>query len=127
MKGPSLQRQYNKIQEEIKEKVAKYKATPFKHNFPAVREGMIKSLQSFDVQENPYSCADYPGVGSCTVMPIRYSRWEMYIFDEEKFNVCKSKDPKDIKCKECQSCGLWDVDGHYKIPCAGIMKIGFDL
>ena len=61
------------------------------------------------------------------VGPIRYSRWELYKFDEEKFQICKNKKPKELNCKECQSCGLWDIDGHYKIPCYNIMKIGIDL
>jgi len=127
MKGPSLERQYNIIQEQIKKRIDDYNSERPDYNFPDLEERLIESFQKFDVQEQSYDCADYPGVGSCTVMPIRYSRWELYKFDEEKFQICKNKKPKELNCKECQCCGLWDIDGHYKIPCYNIMKIGIDL
>lgn len=129
MKGPSLERQYNKIQEEIQNKIENYKSSEIYKTtkFTDIRDGIVESFQKFDVQEQSYDCADYPGVGSCTVMPIRYSRWELYKFDEEKFEICKTKNPKELNCKECQYCGLWDIDGHYKIPCYNIMKIGIDI
>ena len=129
MKGPSLERQYNQIQDRINIKIENYKSSEIykNSNFPDIREGILESFQKFDVQEQSYYCADYPGVGSCTVMPIRYSRWELYKFDEEKFEICKTKNLKELNCKKCQCCGLWDIDGHYKIPCYDIMKIGIDL
>ena len=127
MKGPSLERQYNIIQEQIKKRIDDYNSERPDYNFPDLEERLIESFQKFDVQEQSYDCADYPGVGSCTVMPIHYSRWELYKFDEEKFQICKNKKPKELNCKECQCCGLWDIDGHYKIPCYNIMKIGIDL
>ena len=127
MKGPSLKRQYDKIQETISKNIEEASAY-YKREFHKELDEYIKKFkESFCVQENPYYCSDYPGVGSCTVMPIRSSRWQLYILDEEKFKECTGKGPKDIKCKECQSCGLFDIDGHYSIPCAGIMKIGIDL
>lgn len=127
MKGPSLERQYNIIQEQIKKKIDNYNSERSDYNFLDLKKKLIESFQKFDVQENPFNCSDYPGVGQCTVLPIRYSRWELYKFDEEKFQICKNKKPKELNCKECQSCGLWDIDGHYKIPCYNIMKIGIDL
>jgi hypothetical protein len=127
MKGPSLKRQYDTLQAEINERVENYKKKRTDHQFPEIKEGIIQSIQSFDVQEQPYECSDYPGVGSCTVMPVRYSRWQFYALDEEKLKKCETMQPKQLNCKECQLCGLWDVDGHYKIPCCNIMKIGIDI
>ena len=126
MKGPSLERQYNIIQEQIKKKIDNYNSQRFDHNFPDLEEKLIESFQKFDVQECDYLYDPRFPVGM-GVGPIRYSRWELYKFDEEKFQVCKNKTPKELNCRECQSCGLWDVDGHYKIPCYNIMKVGIDL
>ena len=126
MKGPSLERQYNIIQEQIKKKIDNYNSQRFDHNFPDLEEKLIESFQKFDVQECDYLYDPRFPVGM-GVGPIRYSRWELYKFDEEKFQNCKNKQPKELNCKECQSCGLWDVDGHYKIPCYNIMKVGIDL
>lgn len=121
MKGPSLERQYNIIQEQIKKRIDDYNSKRFDND-----KGLIEYFQKFEVQECDYLYdPQYPvGMG---VGPIRYSRWELYKFDEEKFQICKNKTPKELNCKECQSCGLWDIDGHYKIPCYNIMKIGIDL
>lgn len=126
MKGPSLERQYNIIQEQIKKRIDDYNSKRFDHKFPEIEKGLIESFQKFDVQESDYLYdPKYPvGMG---VGPIRYSRWIFYKFDEEEFKICKTKNPKELNCKECQCCGLWDVDGHYKIPCYNIMKIGIDL
>ena len=123
MKGPSLERQYNTIQEQIKKKIDNYNSKKSNYNFPDL---ILESLQKFDVQECDYLYSPQFPVGM-GVGPIRYSRWELYKFDEEKFQICKNKKPKELNCKECQSCGLWDIDGHYKIPCYNIMKIGIDL
>ena len=126
MKGPSLERQYNIIQEHIKERIDKYKSKNFKSKYISEDE-FIKSFQKFDVQESDYLYDPKYPVGMGPGVSIRYSRWELYKFDEKKFEICKTKNPKELKCKECQSCGLWDIDGHYKIPCYNIMKIGIDL
>jgi hypothetical protein len=126
MKGPSLERQYNIIQEQIKKKIDNYNSKKLDYNFPDLKEKLIESFQKFDVQECDYLYDPQFPVGM-GVGPIRYSRWELYKFDEEKFQVCKNKTPKELNCRECQSCGLWDVDGHYKIPCYNIMKVGIDL
>lgn len=126
MKGPSLERQYNIIQEQIKERIDKYKSKHFKSKYISEDE-FIKTFQQFDVQESDYLYDPKYPVGMGPGVSIRYSRWELYKFDEEKFEICKTKNPKEINCKECQCCGLWDVDGHYKIPCYNIMKIGIDL
>ena len=126
MKGPSLERQYNIIQEQIKKKIDNYNSKKLDYNFPDLKEKLIEGFQRFYVQECDYLYdPQFPvgmGVGS-----IRYSRCELYKFDEEKFQICKNKKPKELNCKEYQSCGLWDIDGHYKIPCYNIMKIGIDL
>ena len=126
MKGPSLERQYNIIQEHIKERIDKYKSKNFKSKYISEDE-FIKSFQKFDVQESDYLYDPKYPVGMGPGVSIRYSRWELYKFDEKKFEICKTKNPKELKCKECQSCGLWDIDGHYKIPCYNIMRIGIDL
>lgn len=126
MKGPSLEKQYNQIQEQIKERIDIYKSKHFKSNYIGEDE-FIKSFQQFDVQESDYLYDPKYPVGMGPGVSIRYSRWELYKFDEEKFEICKTKNPKELNCKECQCCGLWDVDGHYKIPCYNIMKIGIDL
>ena len=126
MKGPSLERQYNIIQEQIKERIDKYKSKNFKSKYINEDE-FIKSFQKFDVQESDYLYDPKYPVGMGPGVSIRYSRWELYKFDEEKFEICKTKNPKELNCKKCQCCGLWDVDGHYKIPCYNIMKIGIDL
>lgn len=126
MKGPSLERQYNIIQEQIKERIDKYKSKHFKSKYISEDE-FIKAFQQFDVQESDYLYDPKYPVGMGPGVSIRYSRWELYKFDEEKFEICKTKNPKELNCKECQCCGLWDVDGHYKIPCYNIMKIGIDL
>ena len=126
MKGPSLERQYNTIQEQIKERIDKYKSKNFKSKYINEDE-FIKSFQKFDVQESDYLYDPKYPVGMGPGVSIRYSRWELYKFDEEKFQICKNKKQKELNCKECQSCGLWDIDGHYKIPCYNIMKIGIDL
>ena len=124
MKGPSLERQYNQIQEQINIKIENYKSSEIYKNtkFPDIRDGILESIQKFDVQESDdlYDPKYLVGMG---VGSIRYSRWELYKFDEKKFEICKTKNPKELNCKECQCCGLWDVDGHYKIPCYNIMKI----
>ena len=126
MKGPSLEKQYNIIQEQIKERIDKYKSKHFKSKYISEDE-FIKAFQQFDVQESDYLYDPKYPVGMGPGVSIRYSRWELYKFDEEKFEICKTKNPKELNCKECQCCGLWDVDGHYKIPCYNIMKIGIDL
>ena len=126
MKGPSLEKQYNQIQEQIKERINIYKSKHFKSKYISEDE-FIKSFQQFDVQESDYLYDPKYPVGMGPGVSIRYSRWELYKFDEEKFEICKNKNPKELNCKECQCCGLWDVDGHYKIPCYNIMKIGIDL
>ena len=126
MKGPSLERQYNIIQEQIKERIDKYKSKHFKSKYISEDE-FIKSFQQFDVQESDYLYDPKYPVGMGPGVSIRYSRWELYKFDEEKFEICKTKNHKELNCRECQCCGLWDVDGHYKIPCYNIMKIGIDL
>ena len=126
MKGPSLERQYNIIQEQIKERIDKYKSKHFKSKYISEDE-FIKSFQQFDVQESDYLYDPKYPVGLGPGVSIRYSRWELYKFDKEKFEICKTKNPKELNCRECQCCGLWDVDGHYKIPCYNIMKIGIDL
>ena len=126
MKGPSLERQYNIIQEQIKERIDKYKSKHFKSKYISEDE-FIKSFQQFDVQESDYLYDPKYPVGMGPGVSIRYSRWELYKFDKEKFEICKTKNPKELNCRECQCCGLWDVDGHYKIPCYNIMKIGIDL
>ena len=126
MKGPSLERQYNIIQEKINIKIENYKSKS-ECRYPDIEEGIIKSFQSFDVLESDYLYDPKYPVGMGPGVSIRYSRWELYKFDEEKFEICKTKNPKELNCKECQCCGLWDVDGHYKIPCYNIMKIGIDL
>jgi hypothetical protein len=126
MKGPSLEKQYNQIQEQIKKRIDIYKSKHFKSNYIGEDE-FIKSFQQFDVQESDYLYDPKYPVGMGPGVSIRYSRWELYKFDEEKFEICKTKNPKELNCKECQCCGLWDVDGHYKIPCYNIMKIGIDL
>ena len=126
MKGPSLERQYNIIQEHIKERIDKYKSKNFKSKYIGEDE-FIKSFQKFNVQESDYLYDPKYPVGMGPGVSIRYSRWELYKFDEKKFEICKTKNPKELKCKECQSCGLWDIDGHYKIPCYNIMRIGIDL
>ena len=126
MKGPSLEKQYNIIQEQIKERIDKYKSKHFKSKYISEDE-FIKTFQQFDVQESDYLYDPKYPVGMGPGVSIRYSRWELYKFDEEKFEICKNKNPKELNCKECQCCGLWDVDGHYKIPCYNIMKIGIDL
>lgn len=125
MKGPSLEKQYNIIQEQIKKRIDKHNQI-FYHNFSDIKEKEIEYLQKFNVQECDYLYGPRFPIGM-GVGPIRYSRWELYKFDEEKFQICKNKNPKELNCKECQSCGLWDIDGHYKIPCYNIMKIGIDL
>ena len=124
MKGPSLERQYNTIQEQIKKRIDNYNSKKSNYNFPDL---IFKSLQKFDVQESDYLYDPKYPVGMGPGVSIRYSRWELYKFDEEKFQICKNKKPKELNCKECQCCGLWDIDGHYKIPCYNIMKIGIDL
>lgn len=126
MKGPSLERQYNIIQEQIKERIDKYKSKHFKSKYISEDE-FIKVFQQFDVQESDYLYDPKYPVGMGSGVSIRYSRWELYKFDKEKFEICKTKNPKELNCKECQCCGLWDIDGHYKIPCYNIMKIGIDL
>ena len=126
MKGPSLEKQYNTIQEQIKERIDIYKYKHFKSKYINEDE-FIKSFQRFDVQESDYLYDPKYPVGMGPGVSIRYSRWELYKFDKEKFEICKTKNPKELNCKECQCCGLWDVDGHYKIPCYNIMKIGIDL
>ena len=126
MKGPSLEKQYNIIQEQIKERIDKYKSKHFKSKYISEDE-FIKAFQQFDVQESDYLYDPKYPVGMGPGVSIRYSRWELYKFDEEKFEICKTKNPKELNCKECQCCGLWDIDGHYKIPCYNIMKIGIDL
>lgn len=125
MKGPSLEKQYNQIQEQIKERIDIYKSKHFKSKYISEDEH-IKLIQKFYVQESDdlYD-PKYPVGMGCG--PIRISRWELYKFDEKKFEICKTKNPKELNCKECQCCGLWDVDGHYKIPCYNIMKIEIDL
>ena len=127
MKGPSLERQYNIIQEQIKKKIDNYNSKRFDRNFPDLEEKLIESFQKFDVLESDYLYDPKYSVGMGPGVSIRYSRWELYKFDEEKFQICKNKQPKELNCKECQSCGLWDVYGHYKIPCYNIMKVGIDL
>ena len=126
MKGPSLEKQYNTIQEQIKERIDVYKSKS-ECKYPDIEEGIIKSFQSFDVQESDYLYDPQYPTGNGPGVSIRWSRWELYKFDEKKFEICKTKNPKELNCKECQCCGLWDVDGHYKIPCYNIMKIGIDL
>lgn len=127
MKGPSLERQYNIIQEQIKERIDDFNSKNLKYNFPDLKEKLIESFQKFDVQESDYLYDPKYPIGMGPGVSIRYSRWELYKFDDEKFQICKNKQPKELNCKECQSCGLWDIDGHYKIPCYNIMKIGIDL
>ena len=127
MKGPSLERQYNNIQEQIKKKIDNYNSERSDYNFLDLKEKLIESFQKFDVIESDYLYDPQYPVGMGPGVSIRYSRWELYKFDEEKFEICKTKNPKELNCKECQSCGLWDIDGHYKIPCYNIMKIGIDL
>lgn len=126
MKGPSLEKQYNQIQEQIKERIDNYKSKS-ECRYLDIKEGMIKSFQSFDVLESDYLYDPQYTTGNGPGVSIRWSRWELYKFDEEKFEICKTKNLKELNCKECQSCGLWDIDGHYKIPCYNIMKIGIDL
>ena len=126
MKGPSLEKQYNQIQEQINKRIDIYKSKHFTSKYIGEDE-FIKSFQQFDVQESDYLYDSKYPVGMGPGVSIRYSRWELYKFDEEKFEICKTKNPKELNCKECQCCGLWDVDGHYKIPCYNIMKIGIDL
>ena len=126
MKGPSLEKQYNQIQEQINKRIDIYKSKHFTSKYIGEDE-FIKSFQQFDVQESDYLYDPKYPVGMGPGVSIRYSRWELYKFDEEKFEICKTKNPKELNCKECQCCGLWDVDGHYKIPCYNIMKIGIDL
>lgn len=126
MKGPSLENQYNIIQEQIKKRIDNYNSQRFNHNFSDLKEKLIENFQKFEVQECDYLYGPRFPVGM-GVGPIRYSRWELYKFDEEKFQICKNKKSKELNCKECQSCGLWDIDGHYKIPCYNIMKIGIAL
>ena len=129
MKGPSLEKQYNQIQEEINAKIENYKSSEIYKTtkFPDIRDGILESFQKFDVLESDDLYDPKYPVGMGPGVSIRYSRWELYKFDKEKFEICKTKNPKELNCKECQCCGLWDVDGHYKIPCYNIMKIGIDL
>ena len=51
MKGPSLERQYNIIQERIKERIDNYNSKRLDYNFPDLKRMMIESFQKFDVQE----------------------------------------------------------------------------
>ena len=129
MKGPSLERQYNIIQEKINIKIENYKSSEIYRNtkFPDIRDKTLEISQKFSVTETDDLYEPKYPVGMGPGVAIRYSRWELYKFDEEKFEICKTKNPKELNCKECQCCGLWDVDGHYKIPCYNIMRIGMDL
>jgi len=128
MKGPSLQRQYDNIQEQVEKKVEQYKEDCKLHtrNFPDINAMMIESFQKFDVLESDYLYDPKYPVGMGPGVSIRHSRWEFYRLDEEKFKICKTMDPKDLKCRECRNCGLFDIDGHYSIPCFNIMKISYD-
>ena len=54
MKGPSLERQYNIIQEQIKKKIDNYNSERSDHNFLDLKEKLIESFQKFDVQECDY-------------------------------------------------------------------------
>ena len=125
MKGPSLERQYNAIQEQIKERIDVYKSKS-ECRYPNIEAGIIKSMQQFYLQESDYLYdPKYPvGMG---VGPIRWERWEFYKLDEEKFKVCKTKDKKDLNCRECRCCGLFAIDGHYSIPCYNIMRISKEM
>jgi len=102
MKGPSLRRQFNAVMEEIGKLPPKY-----------------RERAHIDVQCQSYDCADYPGAGRATIIPIRNGRYELHL--DESVDTC------DQRCKTCKKCFLWDIDGHYPILCHEIVKIGRDL
>lgn len=87
MKGPSLEKQFNKITEENSKDLF-----------------LTVILQQ-------YTTNDYPGFG-CTELIVHpkvpgiIKDFQLVISNPKKFEKCKNILPKDLKCKNCQKCGL---------------------
>ncbi len=111
MKGTSLELQINSIQKKIDEKLERFSKKD--------REELARYIGQFYVKELPNKDA-YMGRNTFC------GRFEMYKFDEKKFEICKTIPYKELNCKECKCCGVWDIDGHYKIPCSNIEKISYE-
>ncbi len=108
MKGTSLKIQIESAQKEVNEVL---------NRFPEdEREKWARYICQFYVQELPNRDA-YMGRNTF------FGRFEMYCFDKEKFEMCKKFPYKELNCKDCKCCGVWDIDGHFKIPCCDIEKI----
>ena len=105
MKGPSLEKQFNKILEENSKDLF-----------------LTVILQQ-------YTTHDYPGCGCAEVIlqpevPGIIKDFELVIDNPEKFEKCKNVLPKDLKCKNCQQCGLLRKSSTF-IPCNEIQR--FDI
>lgn len=104
MKGPNLEKQFNKILEENHQDL----------------------FLTIILQQ--YTTHDYPGFGCEEVrvwpeVPGRIKDFELVIDNQEKFKQCKNILPKELKCKSCQQCGI--SKGSMFIPCNEIQR--FDI
>lgn len=104
MKGPSLEKQFNKI--------------------------LIENNKDllFTVILQAYTTNDYPGF-EFTELFVQpevggfIKDFKLVIDNVEKFEKCKNIASKDLKCKNCQQCGL--SKGSMFIPCNEIQR--FDI
>ena len=105
MKGPSLEKQFNKI----------------------LKENSKDLFLTVILQQ--YTTHDYPGCGCAEVIlqpevPGIIKDFELIIDNPEKFEKCKNILSKDLKCKDCQQCGLLRKSSTF-IPCNEIQR--FDI
>ena len=101
------------------------KCTSLEKQFKKILEENSKDLFLTIILQQ-YTTNDYPGFGCSKVIlqqevPGKIKDFELVIDNKEKFEKCKNILSKDLKCKDCQQCGLTRKSSMF-IPCNEIQR-----